>query len=117
MTKEQLENVIDGWQKILGLTNWEINITYKDQKKVKVGSFCTVMETTCYPEYCVAEIVVERLKSAEEKDIVHELIHILLSEFTDYAYEKTSGERRALLHLEERVVSQLSHIILRKIQK
>lgn len=114
MDKTQLINTIKKWQKILGLSNWDINVTYNDDgRKNKIGSYVTILTSTSYPEYCVAEINVKRLRSVDEKDVVHELVHVLLSDFTDYVYEESTLERKRLLSLEEKVVSQLTHIIWR----
>jgi hypothetical protein len=112
MTKKEIEVTIKKWQNILGLDNWEIILTLKKDKKPK-GKFVTAMTTECYPDYCVAKIRAERPMMVEEQDIIHELVHVLISELVEYSYPISRDKRKRFDYFEERVVSQLTQIILR----
>lgn len=112
MTKKEIQIAIKKWQNILGLNNWSIVVQSKKDKKPK-GNFVTAMTTEAYPDYCTATIKAERPKMVEEQDIVHELVHVLISEVVEYAYPISRAKRKWFDYLEERVVSQLTQIILR----
>ena len=112
MVKAEIKTAIKKWQNILGLSNWELTLTLKKDKKPK-GKFVTAMTTESYPDYCVAKIRAERPNMVEEQDIVHELVHVLLSELTEYSYPVARNKRKWFDYMEERVVSQLTQIILR----
>ena len=113
MTKHEITIATKKWQSILGLNNWEIVVSSKKNEKKQKGAFVTAMTTTCYPDYCVARIKAERPKIVEEQDIVHELVHVLISEVVEYSYPKSRDKRKWFDYLEERVVSQITQIILR----
>lgn len=114
MTKKEIKTTVKKWQNILGLNNWDIILTsVKSDKKPKAGSFVTAMTTVCYPDYCVAKIRAERPKIIQEGDIVHELVHVITSELTEYAYPVAKNKRKWFDYLEERVVSQLAQIMMR----
>lgn len=112
MNKTQIKDAIKKWQGILGLQNWNIVVQSKKDKKPK-GNFVTAMTAEAYPDYCTATIKAERPKIVEEQDIVHELVHILISELVEYAYPVARNKRKWFDYMEERVVSQLTQIILR----
>lgn len=113
MNKSELRSTIKKWQSILGLDNWEIiTSSTKSEKKAK-GAFVIDITTTCYPDYCLAKIKSERPKLVTEPDVVHELVHILISELANYAYPQSREKRKRFNYFEERVVSQLTRIILR----
>jgi hypothetical protein len=112
MTKNEITIAIKKWQNILGLNNWNIVVQSKKDKKPK-GNFVTAMTTEAYPDYCTATIKAERPKIVEEADIVHELTHVLISELVEYAYPVARNKRKWFDYMEERVVSQITQIIMR----
>lgn len=112
MTNAEIKKAIKKWQGILGLQNWELVVAFKRDKTPK-KPFVTAMTTTCYPDYCMAKIKVERPKMVEEQDAIHELLHILVSELTEYAYPISKDRRKWFDYMEERAVSQLTQVILR----
>ena len=95
------------------MQNWDIIVSVKKNDKKPKVKFITAMTTESYPDYCIAKIRAERPKMVEEQDVVHELVHVLLSEVTEYAYPQARDKRKWFDYLEERVVSQLTQVILR----
>jgi hypothetical protein len=112
MTKHEIQIAIKKWQNILGLSNWNIVVQSKKDKNPK-GNFVTAMTTEAYPDYCTATIKAERPKIVEEADIVHELVHVLISELVEYSYPVARNKRKWFDYMEERVVSQITQIIMR----
>lgn len=113
MTKQEFTKSLEKWKQILGLNNWDIVVDYNEYNSAK-NTFRTVLITDTHPEYCLAELKVKDLKNVDDKDVLHEMLHVLISEFADYAYDQTTGDKKRLLYSEERIVSQLANLILRK---
>lgn len=109
MTKKQIIKKTREYQSLLGLDNWNIKVEFKKNKNKNVNG-------TCYPDSRYLQALIEynenSLRNIEDQTIIHELVHCITAEIVGYA-EANSGGDEWLDYFNERITSEITHIILR----
>lgn len=120
MTKNQIIKETRKWAKILCCNEIDLRIVFKKfskKEEIRYGTYETVAMTESNPYYMESTIFfnTSQLKLANRETIIHELLHIKLSELSGYLYanmekQKADNWRE---YFEERFVSQMAKIISR----
>lgn len=105
-TRKDVKAEVKMWQELMGLQRWTITVRFAG---VDTGDEAEV-ETD--PDYYKATIRVNldavKSRKALRLAIVHEMLHIVLSPYTQYSRELVGKRKRKLLkRLEERLVSRM----------
>lgn len=104
-TRDDVEIVIATYQHLMGLDNWKIVAQYHDISDDEY--------MTCHPSpgYLRAYINVNMdlmdNMATLQRTVIHELVHIQLSPYTDAAVVFAGDNRKVLDDLEEFVVTQI----------
>ena len=121
MTKTAIRKRVEFWKNKLGLTNWDILITFKPTNYPKATeAFTGIAKTDCQSTYKLATMIFDpkQLRWVDDKVIIHELLHCLFSSLTGFAranfdYKKYNKSDNWLEYFEEQVVSEIERIIHR----
>ena len=119
MTKQKIISRTKYWQQKLGLHNWRISIWFENYKApVDDDKYIAVAKTNCNPNYLLADITFRTsyLAKADDPVIVHELLHLVLSDVISYVWtnSKEIHEDDAWLkYFEEKTVTTIERIITR----
>lgn len=117
MNKQKIIKRVSYWRKVLGMENWDIHIYFKDIKRKEDNeTFEGGAKTICEPAYLMATITFRPkfVKRISDQDIIHELLHCLVSELAGYyRANNIKSADKWITYFEERTVSQLTEIILR----
>lgn len=102
---EDIRTVLDTYARLMGLTEWKFDLQYHG---VAEGEYMTCVPS---PGYLRATISVnmDMMDSMDTliRTIVHELIHVQLSHYTEAAVIFAGDNRKVLDDLEEFVVTQI----------
>lgn len=139
ITKRKFSLLLKKWTKILGLTNWKINVVYED-----CDDESSYMEITRSIDYHRAKLIIPLWAIGEkdppkdllmhpekidetfwEESLVHELLHLVVTPMSvvirqDIEYQLHrdvySLLEKTMMHAEERVVDNLSVALVRAFQ-
>jgi len=136
-TKKEISSFLKKWTKILGLTDWRINIVYENCEDEK--SYMEIVRSVDYkraklviPWWAIGEedppkdLLIRPDKNFWEESIVHELLHlvvtpmaVILRDDLEYQLHRDvfSLAEKSLRHAEERVVDNLSVSLCKAFKK
>ncbi len=106
--RKYIEKELRAYQKLFGLQDWNIKIGWNMDDGEDSGE----AECASTPEYFSANIHFNlnsiKTKKAVREVVVHELFHVVLSEYTNLAKRLVDKKgRRSLEYSEERLVSTI----------
>lgn len=122
MSKKQIKNKVKFWQDKMGLQNWDIAIVFDDFEGEEDARFPAIAKTDAHPSYLLATISFKKshLRDISEHTVIHELLHIVLSDVHSYMItsprELLKNGNHAQHNIEktiavvERVISRLAKI-------
>ena len=117
MKKQEIIDRVKYWQKRMGLENWVITVYFKiyDSSREDGEEFTSTAKTIVDHTYLLASIYIKpfNLKRIDDAVIVHELLHCVFAEFSEYAERNNSQKESMVMYLEEKTVSVLERIFLR----
>jgi len=117
MKKENIKKLVKKYQTRFGLDNWDIQVKFKLlEKRTKKKTFVTTAEMDCDVEYLMATLTfnTDMLHKVGGNDIIHELIHIVLSEYRRFCKQHINEKHYdGISYLEEKATVTLERIFLR----
>lgn len=116
MTKSQITKRVKFFQEKFGLQNWDILVTFKKKKDPKkLGHLGELASNSVESTYLASTInfLPDCLSVVQDDTIIHELLHCLSSELMGYCKANTKGSDGWLVYFEERMVSELTQILIR----
>ena len=120
--KTEIKKNVRKWAEILCCNEIDLDVVFRKYTKKEIanvsdGHFIPVAFADSNARYMQATIYfnVDNLKLVDDETIVHEILHIKLSELTGYLYanEEKSKADHWRGYFEERFVSQMAKIITR----
>ncbi len=113
MTKRQVHNILQDWQQKLRLENWEISVELLPAEELgDDGRVAQVRSRPCYMRADI-EVANEQDDVEIEASILHELLHIVLSEMREELSEGKQFMRTEPWNLrEEQAVHRLETCIM-----
>jgi len=111
MTRPEIRRAIAKWKKLLWCGQWDFNSRY-----VRLEDSRTLAQTKVEHEYLQAtfEFPMDRLEELMEKEIVHEIVHVVLAPLSYPAMEvlaKSNSEKEWMRGQVEIVTSKLTRIL------
>lgn len=119
MTEKQIRKRIYLWKELLGMRNYELLIFFEKLNQSKMrNNYMRAARTDRVATYMSGAITIDpRMRhTIDDETIVHELLHMIISEMSEYAHTNLTKEKQKLdlwyEHFEEKFVSELARIII-----
>lgn len=103
-----VEKEVVRWKRLLGLRDWKIEVKYRADSD---DDYANVDSSPGYKRAAI-RVNLDNVTSYKQlrSTVIHELIHVVLSLYTDVATELAGEDaRKALDMLEERVVTEIEN--------
>ena len=114
-TKTWIRERFDYWQKRLLLQHWDINLYITDSKSVDEDE--NVGNANANPVYLMATVTIARKHTKDNVDatIVHELGHVITSDFVRKVRQLDLNEnmKSMVRDMNENLVSQFANILMK----
>jgi hypothetical protein len=113
-TKRQIKAAVKKWQRILGVTEWEVSIAFGKDEEDGASAGCLAQ-----PEYRMASLTFDlALIPASQVDrfACHEVLHTLIWPLANAAHSLAKGDpamEEWVRTEEERLTTALEHILTR----
>ena len=124
MTEKEVIKKTRKWAEFLCCNEIDLHIVFRKFSKEEIadasdGNFTPLAFVDSNARYMEATIYfnADKVKQVRDEDIVHEILHIKLSELTGYLYANEEKQKADQWkgYFEERFVSQMAKIITRRL--
>jgi hypothetical protein len=105
VTAEQIKELVRFYQPLVGLRGWRISVSFAPEDQGDMGG------ATCSPEYYRATLTfnLDQLPNLREAEatVIHELMHVVLSPYTEMVHSMFKDHVAPLTLLEETLVTSI----------
>ena len=119
MKRSQIIKRVTYWQNKMGLTNWDIEISFDKvpvKRRDEWGRGIASVDTNTTYKFATIRFYPEEVWAVEDSTIIHELLHCLLSPLVGMMQANFKSEKKRkdwLDYFHEQTISELERIICR----